>query len=140
METIVILGYVLAVVYLVIAITYLLDKFKPEKCSICKQKIVGGDYGEDKPVCFNCSIPMTAYFVIKSVINGNRIKIKPRIDTPDNWLKCNPILLKGEMGIEIGTMKLKNGDGLLVWNLLPYQAKVETNSDGLITNLLPIKD
>lgn len=54
-------------------------------------------------------------------------KIIPRQDTARNWNLYNPILLKGEMGIEIpdsgigtGLVKIKFGDGVSPWKLLKY--------------------
>lgn len=54
-------------------------------------------------------------------------KIIPRRDTARNWNLFNPVLLDGEMGIEVpdsgtgtGQVKLKFGDGVTPWNLLPY--------------------
>lgn len=36
------------------------------------------------------------------------------------WTSNNPVLLKGEFGIEIDTGKIKVGDGVLNWNSLSY--------------------
>lgn len=47
-------------------------------------------------------------------------KIQLRNDTAENWKTTNPKLLKGEIGIEINTMKLKIGDGFNNWNALSY--------------------
>lgn len=41
-------------------------------------------------------------------------------DTAVNWTSANPILLKGEMGVEIDTRKFKFGDGVTAWNSLTY--------------------
>lgn len=42
-------------------------------------------------------------------------------DTPANWSSNNPVLLKGEVGIERGTqLKMKIGDGTTNWNSLTY--------------------
>ena len=38
-------------------------------------------------------------------------KIQLRNDTAANWTTSNPILLKGEMGVEIDTGKFKIGNG-----------------------------
>jgi hypothetical protein len=43
-----------------------------------------------------------------------------RNDTTINWSTQNPILLKGELGIEIDTLGLKVGDGVTNWNDLSY--------------------
>lgn len=37
-------------------------------------------------------------------------KIQLRNDTAANWAAVNPVLLKGEIGIEIDTRKIKIGD------------------------------
>lgn len=43
-----------------------------------------------------------------------------RRDTAANWTSVNPILLDGELGIEVDTDKFKIGDGVTAWNSLPY--------------------
>ena len=43
-----------------------------------------------------------------------------RNDTASNWKSANPVLLKGEMGIETDTRKFKFGDGTTQYNSLPY--------------------
>lgn len=45
-------------------------------------------------------------------------RIITRNDTEQNWRNENPVLLKGEFGIEIDTNKIKIGDGTTPWNLL----------------------
>lgn len=47
-------------------------------------------------------------------------KIVTRNDTAENWTSKNPTLLKGEMGIEIDTQKIKIGDGVAAWSALTY--------------------
>ena len=54
-------------------------------------------------------------------------KIVPRRDTARNWNLFNPILLEGEMGIEVpdsgigtGQVKVKLGDGITPWTGLKY--------------------
>lgn len=43
-----------------------------------------------------------------------------RNDTAANWTSANPVLLKGEVGLETDTLKLKFGDGVSQWNSLKY--------------------
>lgn len=43
-----------------------------------------------------------------------------RNDTAANWQSANPILKKGELGIETNTRKHKVGDGSTAWNSLKY--------------------
>jgi hypothetical protein len=52
--------------------------------------------------------------------------------TPDRWLAKNPILLAGEVGLEVientplpTTYKIKIGDGLNTWGNLPYYAGID---------------
>lgn len=49
-----------------------------------------------------------------------KVKIALRNDTKENWTKLDPILLKGEIGIEADTQKLKIGDGASKWSELTY--------------------
>ncbi len=48
------------------------------------------------------------------------IKFQLRRDVAANWTSANPTLLAGEPGYETNTNKLKIGDGITPWNLLPY--------------------
>lgn len=54
-------------------------------------------------------------------------------DTAANWTSANPILLKGELGIESDTKKIKIGDGVTAWSSLTY-ANVTTLADLGITS------
>ena len=47
-------------------------------------------------------------------------RIVIRNNTAANFTAVNPILLKGEMGLETDTRKFKFGDGVTTWNSLPY--------------------
>lgn len=51
-------------------------------------------------------------------------KISLRHDSAANWTKANPVLLAGEIGIEVGEVAAKNrikiGDGTKTWNELEY--------------------
>lgn len=62
------------------------------------------------------------------------LRILLRNDTAENWVLANPILGKGEMGIEIDTHKFKIGDGITPWNLLPYSSTNYTAGNGIIIN------
>lgn len=43
-----------------------------------------------------------------------------RIDTSENWAAANPVLYKGERGIDSTEGKEKVGDGVTAWNALPW--------------------
>jgi len=49
-------------------------------------------------------------------------RIQLRRDTATNWSSANPVLLEGELGIEIDATRnrIKIGDGSTAWNDLPY--------------------
>ena len=47
-------------------------------------------------------------------------RIVLRNDTAEKWASVNPVLLKGEIGVENDTRKQKMGDGISNWNSLPY--------------------
>lgn len=55
---------------------------------------------------------------------AENINLKTRIvlrsDTAENWTSSNPQLLKGEIGVELDTLKFKFGDGTNNWNSLKY--------------------
>lgn len=43
-----------------------------------------------------------------------------RIDTSENWAAANPVLYRGERGIDSTEGKEKVGDGVTAWNDLPW--------------------
>lgn len=49
-------------------------------------------------------------------------RIQLRRNTDANWAAANPVLLEGELGIEIDASRnrIKIGDGSTAWNDLPY--------------------
>lgn len=47
-------------------------------------------------------------------------QIQLRNDTADNWANVNPILAQGEPGYETDTGRIKYGDGVSGWGVLPY--------------------
>ena len=47
-------------------------------------------------------------------------RIQLRNDLAATWNSRNPVLKKGEIGIEIDTRKMKVGDGTTTWKALPY--------------------
>lgn len=48
------------------------------------------------------------------------VLIQQRRDTAANWTAANPVLQSGEIGFETDTDRLKVGDGVRSWSLLPY--------------------
>ena len=52
------------------------------------------------------------------------VRIQLRRDTLTNWSTNNPILAEGEMGLEKDTGRWKVGNGLDVWNNLPYSNSI----------------
>ncbi len=61
-------------------------------------------------------------------------KIQWRRDTAANWTAADPVLRQGEPGYELDTQKLKIGDGVTAWDLLPYSFG-STTSHGALTGL-----
>ena len=57
-------------------------------------------------------------------------KIQLRRDTKARWEQFNPILLSGEMGVELITNNFKIGDGVHHWNELEYAGNKITNELG----------
>ena len=49
-----------------------------------------------------------------------KTKIMVRNDTGSNWQSVNPVLGKGEIGLESDTRKFKFGDGITTWKSLGY--------------------
>lgn len=48
------------------------------------------------------------------------VRLIQRNDTASEWKLINPVLLKGEFGVETDTNKIKIGDGIKTWNELTY--------------------
>ena len=62
------------------------------------------------------------------------IRIQLRNDTAENWTNANPVLRKGEMGVEIDTRKIKIGNGTDHWTTLEYSGVDEDTIKGIIDN------
>lgn len=62
------------------------------------------------------------------------IRIQLRNDTAENWTLKNPLLLKGEMGVETDTGKTKIGNGNDHWTTLKYSGVDEDTIKGIIDN------
>ena len=60
------------------------------------------------------------------------IRIQLRNDTAENWNTKNPLLLKGEMGVETDTGKTKIGNGTAQWKDLKYSGVDEDTIKGII--------
>ena len=60
------------------------------------------------------------------------IRIQLRNDTAENWNTKNPLLLKGEMGVETDTGKTKIGNGTAHWKDLKYSGVDEDTIKGII--------
>lgn len=60
------------------------------------------------------------------------IRIQLRNDTAENWNTQNPLLLKGEMGVETDTGKTKIGNGTDHWTTLKYSGVDEDTIKGII--------
>lgn len=58
-----------------------------------------------------------------------------RVDTAANFSSANPLLALGEMGWEQDTNRIKVGDGVTLWNALPYRFEFVTPDHGGLTGL-----
>jgi hypothetical protein len=48
-------------------------------------------------------------------------RILTRQDTAANWASANPVLARGEAGLDLTSGNRKVGDGVTAWNGLPYR-------------------
>lgn len=67
---------------------------------------------------------------------SNRIQF--RRDTRVRWAEINPVLMEGEVGLEVDTQNIKMGDGIHAWNDLEYGVGYSnvTNEPGNNENLV----
>lgn len=63
------------------------------------------------------------------------IQIQLRHDSAANWTSADPLLLEGEMGIEIDTGSFKFGDGVNVWSALPYAGSGGGSGDMILASI-----
>ena len=67
-------------------------------------------------------------------------RVQFRRDTKARWEEVNPVLMEGEIGLEIDTNNIKMGDGVHAWNELEYGVGIENitsefgNSENLATS------
>lgn len=61
----------------------------------------------------------------------NNLSIKFRRDESSEWEKVNPVLAKGQIGIDLSLSKIKIGDGITSWNGLDF-----SSSDEVIAHLI----
>lgn len=66
-------------------------------------------------------------------------KIILRNDTRVNWESANPVLTKGEMGIEVDTGKVKIGDGVKTWSELGYANVLPSELDVISAEISTVK-
>lgn len=59
-----------------------------------------------------------------------------RNDTANNWTTNNPVLLKGEIGLETDTGKYKIGDGTSNWQALQYYVNLDQDSKTSLDTLI----
>ena len=60
-----------------------------------------------------------------------KTRISLRNDVATAWTTANPVLMKGEIGIETDTNKFKIGDGVKTWSALSYVGtQVEVTGEG----------
>lgn len=64
-----------------------------------------------------------------------KTRIVLRNDTAENWSTANPTLLKGEVGIETDTNKMKVGDGVTPYNDLVYTNELDASDLTIGKNL-----
>ena len=67
-------------------------------------------------------------------------QIKLRRDSYQNWFDNNPVLGLAEPGYDTTNKKLKIGDGVTTWRLLPYFDDKETDLSAVAQDILPSVD
>ena len=64
----------------------------------------------------------------------SKITIQHRNDVKATWESKNPVLARGEMGVEIDTRKFKFGNGVDAWNDLEYSSSDEIVIDTILSS------
>jgi len=64
-------------------------------------------------------------------------RIQLRKGTQQEWETGNPVLLAGEVGIDLSNYRIKTGDGFSNWNDLPY---VDDSSLSLLDSTIGDED
>jgi len=64
--------------------------------------------------------------------------IKIKRDTSINWSTENPILVEGELGVDLDNRLVKLGDGVTSWNVLPVLVKEATVDVDEVTGAITI--
>lgn len=63
-------------------------------------------------------------------MSRNRLQLRRGLAA--TWTERNPVLLAGELGLELDTNQFKIGNGETAWNALPYYAaSASVNLDSL---------
>ncbi len=65
-------------------------------------------------------------------------KVCLRTDSAANWNTVNPILLKGELGVEYDTCRIKIGDGVKKWKDLQYFFATTISRQEIINLIYPV--
>lgn len=52
------------------------------------------------------------------------VQIQQRIDSEDNWIASNPVLLNGEIAFNSNNDKYKVGNGTSTWSQLSYKIPI----------------
>ena len=60
------------------------------------------------------------------------VRMKQRIGLASEWKADNPLLLKGELGIESDSGYVKSGDGSTRYNDLPYLTSPQAETGGKV--------
>lgn len=80
--------------------------------------------------CYTRTIPDTQKVPVKLIAGKAGAEIK----TAAEWESENPVLSKGQIGVESDTNKLKIGDGNTAWSSLLYKPGTSTEDGGEIFN------
>jgi len=63
----------------------------------------------------------------------SEVRIKLRNDLASQWAIINPVLTRAELGVEYDTGQFKIGDGVTLWNNLPYWSDQITPGSSIVS-------
>lgn len=98
------------------------------------------DYPIFSDIDYHSMIVDTLYSILSDRSNSLPLRTTQQVNYSEKWKEYDPILLKGEIGVEITDkkIKMKIGNGVCKWTELPYISLDDKKEHNKITNKILI--